>query len=145
MKSRKYYIDAWEEMKHHIHTQDNDSTAEPIFIVQQRQRIYGFDHDYSDNTVWLDGWNDCAEIEGDKKNKLEEEYQKTLTVPDGYYRTCYLDQWEFVQPFFTRVGAERFIESNRHNLTNPRIYVDSGHRNHEWKSIRFMLREEVIS
>jgi hypothetical protein len=121
--------------------QDNASTAHPIFVVQQRRRVYGFDPDYTDgaNVVWLDACNDCAEIGGEEAAALEAAYQVTCEVPPEYCRTCYADQHEFVQPFLTRVGAEAFIAANAHRLTDPRIYVDSAYRNPEWQMIRWLL------
>ena len=47
--------------------------------------------------------------------------------------------WEYVQPFFTLKGAERYIEDNRHNLRQPRVYIYSAYRNYEWQAIRKML------
>lgn len=132
----------WERMSREVQTQDNASTSYPIFVVQQRNRIYGIDPDLSDDAtiVWLDAVNDCQEIHGEERDKLEEEYQKTFTVPGDNHRTGYVDYYEFVQPFFTKAGAEEYIEANRHRLKEPRIYVDSAYRNPEWQAVLRHLR-----
>lgn len=37
-----------------LHTQDNQCTAHPIYLVERQVRHYGYDLAYSDQTVWLD-------------------------------------------------------------------------------------------
>lgn len=46
---------------------------------------------------------------------------------------------QVVQPFFTRAGAERYIEENRRNLHDPYVHVGTAYRNMEWNAIRDML------
>jgi hypothetical protein len=89
--------------------------------------------------VWLDEENDCQEVEAEERARLEEMYQETFTVPSKYHRTGYVDQWEFVQPFFTEAAAEAYITANSHRMNETRIYVDSGYRNYEWQAMRAML------
>jgi hypothetical protein len=136
----------WLEMAQEIRTQDNACTAEPIYVVQQRKRMYGIDPDLCDDgeVVWLDCMNDHDEIEAEEAKKLEDTYNETLEVPENYTRTGYMDTWEFVQPFFTKKGAEEYIEANRHRLTDPRIYVDSAYRNKEWQEVRNRLTQYSI-
>jgi hypothetical protein len=124
-----------------LKTQDNRSTAEPIYVVQQQRRVYGFDPDYTDGTgiVWLNG-PDCCEADEKERVELNAEYERTGECPVDWMRTCYQDTWEFVQPFFTLKGAESFIEENAHRLTDPRVYVDSAYRNKEWMAIRELLK-----
>lgn len=121
--------------------QDNRCTAEPIYLVQQKKRLYGVDPDIVDasEVIWLDADNDCCEVDGEEQAKLEESYQKTFAVPLKYHRTGYVDQWEFVQPFFTEAAAEAYIAANSHRMGETRIYVDSGYRNYEWQAMRAML------
>jgi hypothetical protein len=47
--------------------------------------------------------------------------------------------YEFVQGFYTRRAANRYLEANKHNLCDPRIYVDSLYRNKEMIAIRKVL------
>jgi hypothetical protein len=133
------HFGAIQKIAERVRTQDNAITADPIFVVQQRVRMYGMDPDVDDVFVWLDSCNDNIEIEEEEAAKLEETYQKTLKIPGEYCRTGYKDIWEFVQPFFTRKAAEAYIEVMRHRLTDPRVYVESGYRNREWQTIRALL------
>jgi hypothetical protein len=91
------------------------------------------------NLLGLDGENDCCEVEGEERDRLEDIYQNTFTVPAKYHRTGYVDPWEFVQPFVTEAAAEAYIAANSHRMNETRIYVDSGYRNYEWQAMRAML------
>lgn len=121
-----------------LRTQDNAITAEPIFVVQQRHRIYGLDSDYAEAHVWLTDDGDADEATPEQAAKLDAFGMDRK----GWRRVGVRDTWEWVQPFFTRVGAETYIEANAHNLTDPRVYVASGHRNDEWKLLRRVLMQE---
>ena len=116
--------------------QNNHYTAHPIFLVQQRRRFYGLDPNYCDNIVWLHE-DEAVEVPADLAAQLERGYNGG--EPDGYRRTAYVDTWEFVQCFFTRQAAEDYINRQRHNMKDPRVYVDSGHRNPEWQTLRAHL------
>lgn len=113
------------DIAHAIATQDNRITAEPIFVVQRHRRDYGYDPNYADecSLVWLDG-------EG---NEVPEDEADDL---DGFTLTSYRDRWESVQPFLTLAAAEEFAEGMRRKGDEYRVYVDSGHRNHEWQWLR---------
>lgn len=93
-----------------LRTQDNRITADPIFLVEQEQRVYGIDQNYTD---------DFEEIDGE--------------------HVGYKIIWTFVTCCFTEAAANRYIKENRHNLKNPRTYVASAYRNHEWIAVREML------
>jgi hypothetical protein len=127
------------EMREHMRTQDNRCTKDPVFLVQQRKRHYGLDPQWSDDVVWLDDEGhevtDKAELD-----RIEAAYQNEgWEEPDGYTRTAYIDQWEFVQAFFTEHEAQRYIDANRHRMCDPRIYVDSAYRNREWQRVSALL------
>jgi len=123
-----------------IDTQDNRCTAEPIFLVQEQKRIYGMDPEYSgQDTVWLDCLNDSEELTDAEAQVLEERYLETLEEPENFVRTGYIDQWEYVQPFFTEEAAQNYIDMNKHRHDELRIYVDSAYRNYEWQMIRALL------
>lgn len=149
-------------MAKEIHTQDNEITANPIFMVQRHRRTYGFDPAYSDNPVWLEN-DDHVEItdfseyqcpECDKalsRDEFEDEYCAACSRSLEQLhvtKTAYQDTWENVQPFFTRKGAEEYLRINGHNLDGkekPRIYVESAYRNAEWIAIRKMLARLNLS
>ncbi len=115
-------------------------TAEPIFLVQQKSRDYGYDSQYTTDFEWIDS------VEG---YPIEERIAKRLTllddngrnVDDRYVRAYYQDRWEFVTACFTRAGAEAFIARQKHNLKETRIWVDSLFRNQEMIELRNYLSE----
>lgn len=98
-----------------LRTQDNRITNAPIFVVQQKRRIYGISREYTD---------DFEVITGD--------YGPTR-------RVGYLDTWEFVTACFTEQGCKDYIALNGHNLKEPRIYAEGSFRNHEWRAVRDYL------
>lgn len=131
-----------DELRRNLATQDNRCTAHPMFVVQQRRRIYGMDPDYAqpeDAVAWLHC--DGDEESGDEAAALEAAYQATGDVPEDYTRTAYLDIWVFVTACFTEQGCKDYLGLNGHNLTAPRIYVESAHRNEEWQRVRALLSE----
>lgn len=128
------------ELSREMSTQDSHVPSNPIYIVQQRRRIYGIDPKIAGaNFVWLDLRQDGARVDADTERRLEEEYQETFACPEEYYRTGFVDRWDFVQPFFTRRGATEFIEDNATWLVDPRIVVNSARRNHEWRTVRQVI------
>ena len=124
------------EIGHDIRTQDNRITALPVFVVQQKRRVYGMDPAYSDEIVWVDS---DGEALPEEVAALDAEYEETGDEPDGWTRTSYIDVWEFVTCCFTENGCNDYIEANRHNLKEPRVYAYSGHRNREWETVRDYL------
>lgn len=125
---------------HNLHTQDNRITANPIFVVQQRKRTAGFDADYADQYVWVD--DSSEEVDEGKTKQLDRADESgRFDETNGYRKVWYRDEWVFVQPFFTERGAQDYIAVNGHNLTEPRIYVESGYRNTEWQ----LVREHLMS
>lgn len=136
---------------------ENDHcTADPIFVVEERKRIYGMDSDLDDIPIaWM--YSDGGEIPDEDAKVAEAYWQENFKEPcgvedgaawvgdgrDTLRRVAYLDTWEFVQPFFTQTAADRYIEENRHRMEDPRVYVDSAYRNKEWIAIRKWLAEAV--
>ena len=129
-------------ISHELATQDNAATAHPIFVVEQRRRIYGMDPQWFDtDPVWLDGYGDNVEATDEERAGLDAEYERTGVERGGWTRTHFVDIWEFVTPFFTRRAADAYIASNRHNLCEPRVLVHSGYRNREWQAVTAFLGE----
>lgn len=115
-----------------IATQDNLATKLPMFIVQQARRISGVEEGFTETFHWV---NSDGERVGDDE-LASAQHLDDLPWRDGYYRVGYVKIWEFVTACFTRVGAENYIAANGHNLTEPRIYVETGFRNREWETVR---------
>ena len=126
------------ELGKELLTQDNRATKDPVFLVQQRRRIYGLDSEYAEKFTWV-GEDDYKEADPDTAARLEREFSEA-DYPDesfeGYIRVGYQDIWETETVFFTLKGAEEYMKNQRHNLKHPRIYVESAHRNPEWKMLR---------
>jgi len=135
-------FDEWiAQTRQNITTQDNASTAHPMFTVQQKRRLYGFDPEYGseDSSVWLYD-DECVEPDEYKQLALNAYYDVTgEDEPEGYRRVHYLDTWEFCTACFTEAGCKDYLAANGHNLCEPRIFVESGHRNVEWQRVRALL------
>ncbi len=101
-----------------IRTQDNLGTSHPMFGVQEYVRDYGFTPDYTDKYEWRN--SDGEPVDDDDHDARE--------------RVYYKERWEFVTMCFTRVAAQQYIDANRHNLVEPRIYVYSACGNQEWQA-----------
>lgn len=127
------------QVRHNLHTQDNRITAHPMFVVQQRVRVYGFDPAYTGQGIaWLyEGVEQSAD--SPELRIARDEYWQTNIVPDGWTTTAWKDRWEFVTACFTEQGCKDYLKADGHNLTDPRIYVASGHRNREWQLVREWL------
>jgi hypothetical protein len=121
-----------------VRDQDNRATDAPIFIVEQKRRIYGLSSDYSDDHVWIDS---DGEADPETARELNEAYHSTGQEPAGWSRTGYADRWEFVTACFTEEGCRQYLAANGHNLKEPRIFADSSFRNQEFR----LVREHLIS
>jgi hypothetical protein len=122
-----------------LHTQDNRCTADPIFVVYEKRRLYGIDMDYSENIVWIDSYNGGREADEKKTKALERYYERYRQYPDGWTKTAYEDENRFVTVCFTEASAQAYIDKNKHNLERPFIYADSLYRNHEMIFVRNYL------
>lgn len=123
-----------------IKTQDNRITADPLFCVYEKRRIYGMDPDFTyDGYEWVN------------REGTDREGYKTLedAIKDGcdevkMEKVYYVEVSEFVNAHFTERGADQFIKINRHNLTNPYVYVTSLWRCEEMKAVRQLLMESGL-
>lgn len=125
-----------------LHTQNNRATDAPLFIVEEKVRVYGFDPDYADkdSIVWIDGANDHEEATPEEHAKLEAKWQETSEEPADWTRTAYQDRWEFVTACFTEAGCRDYIARNGHNHRGElRVYADGSYRNEEWRAVRTFL------
>lgn len=119
--------DALEMLVGELGSQDNLDTSDPIYMVQEKRRIYGIVEVYgADGSIFtLDG----EEVELDGVEVKEENCEEVF----------FKDEWVNSQPFLTRKAASEFIERQMHNLKSPRIYVKSGCHNREWRWLREFL------
>lgn len=134
-------IPAWlREMAEQVRTQDNRITAHPIFAVQQRERTWGFDEDSASDFKWHNCDDDYREATKSEAAWLEALRDGCEDIPKGWHRAGYVDTWIFVTACFTEAAAEAYIEANRHNLTDPRVFAYSANRNAEWIRMREWLK-----
>ena len=121
-----------------LHTDDNAATADPLFCVYQKQRVYGLTSDYTDDFVWVitDGEGDEADSEeAAHLDKIGMEAAEAL----GWRRVGYREVDVFVTACLTREGAAGYIARNGHNLRRPFLFVTGLYRNEEMISLRKYL------
>ena len=136
-----------------LHTHDNRATHHPCYCVQKQTFQGGLDPSLCDSDELMyvyegealpeEYWpritqamNDDAEeiVFGDEEKGEDEHYTLSEIETYGFKR-----DWETVQVCFTEDGAKKYIEADGHNLRKygePRIYVESFHRNKEMIDIR---------
>lgn len=154
-----------------ILTQDHLATADPAYIVFEKQEII-VDGNYDfDKVTYICGNDREIEMPEELFLRLEEEYYQAIDcrtekydsngnrlnfeipldplldkdfLPMDYEKLYikYIDK--FVQAFFIRQNAENFIAANAHNLNKPFIYVESAYRNYEWQDIREFLIDKAM-
>ena len=139
-----YWNKAKKGVKSHI-------TANPVFTVQEKVRVYGMDADYSDKIILVDDdaneWENPDEFyagldeEGQAKilaqvgvvsslyfDSLNEENQLEILHDCGYDDlriVYYKEEWKHVNTHLTREGAQAFIARKKHDHGELRIYVES--------------------
>jgi hypothetical protein len=121
-----------------LHTQDNRITANPLFAVEVKTRVYGIDPEWGGPVVWIHDGDEVTDP--DELKKLEQGWENGDDEPDNYTRTSYHEHWEFVTACFTEEGCKAYLRSNGHNHRGEkRIYAHSGFRNREWEELRRYL------
>jgi hypothetical protein len=121
-----------------ICTQDNRATDQPMFIVQQIVRDYGYDSSHGDDDVWLNPEGDYEEAPERLIPRLDALHDGCRST-DPWQRCYYKERYEFVTACFTAEGCQDFININGHNLNQPRIYAESSFRNREFRDVRSAL------
>ncbi len=126
-----------------IRTQHNRMTDQPLFIVQQKVREWGYNSLYCDDYTWIDTHSgDWGEADSDEAERLEG-VASFWGDCHPFEKVYYKDRWEFVTACFTKQGCADYIIRNGHNLREPRIYACSSYRNEEYRLVRNMLIEAV--
>ena len=125
-----------------LRTQDNAITADPLFVVYDKQRIYGLDIDHAEHYCWLypdrgDGQSEVADSKMvTRLNHLESLGLEPAISGVEYTRIGYVDVDRFITCCLTRKAATEFISSNSHRLRKPFVYVESLDRNSEMIALR---------
>lgn len=137
---RRNDFETLREIGSRIRTQDNRITSDPLFIIQQKRRIYGVDSDYTDLFIWVDD-NDPENIADETKCKELDMMENFGEDTGDWVKVGYIEHWEFVTACFTEQGCKDYLAINGHNLNKSRIYVESAYRNHEYIAVREFLKE----
>lgn len=119
-----------------LREQNNRYTADPMFIVFQKQEIVtheDYDHDY---VVWV---NDDGEEADERKARRLQALDDGCRDTGEWKRLAVKEIDQFVTACFTLKGCEDYLAINRHNLRKPYIYVEGSYRNHEYQSVRNWL------
>jgi len=127
------------EIGHLIATQDNRITDQPMFIVQQKQCIYGVDEGYTDLYHWChkDGEGIADAVLAARLEEKEGAGRST----GKWEKIGYVEIWEFVTACFTEQGCIDYLRRNGHNLKETRIYAEGSFRNEEFRAVReFLMR-----
>lgn len=127
-------------------TQDNACTANPQFVVQKHERIWGVDSGHTDDFAWIAYEYNYEQADEKTAKKLDALYDDSyddeieIDDDDGYKvkwtRVGYRDQWVFVTACMTRAGCEEYLRLNGHNIGTTRIFVEGETRNKEWETLR---------
>jgi hypothetical protein len=140
------------ELGRELNTQDNAATAYPLYLVQQQRRIWGMDPDIDDIPfVWA--WAEDSEYsfpDDEVRAEIRRDNDTAQALTDdeidpedwGYERRAYVNVWDFVCAHLTRRAAQRYIDENRHRLSEPRIYVGSQYRCHEFNAVVDWLKAQ---
>ncbi len=125
-----------------ISNQDNLCTDQPLFIVEEKEFIYGMAEDYSEDYHWINQADVCAIATDKQSHTLDKLNERRFSDGElGDWRKVYYKAvWVFVTACFTRNGCKAYINSNRHNHQGElRIYAQGSFRNEEYQTVRNAL------
>lgn len=109
---------------HHRGEGVNDHcTRDPLFIVEKRERVTGFDSDYCDDYIWINFDNDHAEADTRTTKRLDA-LDDAGRETGAWKKVYYVDRWEYVSAHLTKEAAEAFIARKKHDYDQLRVYVD---------------------
>jgi hypothetical protein len=123
--TKEYFDDFISRLRYHHEGEGvrDHCTADPIFIVQKLERVWGFDSQYVDDYVWINAENDHAEADertAKRLDALDDDGRET----GAWEKVYYVDRWDYVCAHFTKEGAEAFIVRKKHDYNKLRVYVD---------------------
>jgi hypothetical protein len=108
----------------------NAATVPPIYVVLERIfSVCEITSDYSQGTTVFDDDEEYVRVNSDgdemPAEQSRDKWREVIAVDEVLYYPVVKKSFHdrFVTVAFTRKAAEDYIEMDRHNLTNPRIYV----------------------
>lgn len=155
MFDKKEFEDFIERLKYHHKGEGvrEHGTADPVFLVQEKELIYGLEDGYADYYVWFytsdDG--DVFETDEELEERINKDFEEVGLRYDEYFlahdheitidghiafkKIGVKEIWSTVNCHFTREAAEAFIKRKGHDYKNLRIYVDSQYWCEEWCNV----------
>ena len=128
-------------IKNNLLSQDNRSTDQPMFVVEEEIKIGPFLDGYADEYEWFNA-EELEYADSHLEHRLEQRLEAGADQDEeykGWRRYGIRRQWEFVTACFTEQGCKDYIRINGHNLGKTRIYAFSSFRNEEYQFVRKML------
>jgi len=114
-------------------------TADPMYLVQKEHRTYRIESGEEDEIIWVE---QGARVDGMIAVRLERRLRRGWTLPERFERIGYKTIWVFVDAYLSYDAAkERVVYESRKHSGTFRTYVESGHRNHEWKALQSYLMD----
>lgn len=165
MFDKKEFEDFIERLRYHNKGEgvQKHGTADPIFMVQKKELIFGLEDGYADYYVWVDTSDDGDVFETDEEleERINEDFEETGLRYDEYFlahdyeitinghiafkKFGVKEFWQTVNCHFTREGAEAFIERKKHDYSELRIYVDTQYWSREWRDVVHALLSGQIT
>jgi hypothetical protein len=109
----------------------NAATASPLYLVyDQSYTVCEHDTQYDQSTTVFNDSEKYVRHDHEGGEKRAEPNTDIWGEEKGKWSAVVKKSFHdrFVTVCFTRKGAEDFIKAERHNLTNPRIYVEYAER-----------------
>lgn len=122
-----------------LREQDNRGTDQPMFVVQEK-REFASDPDRNDSVLtWFDNrdgeYSEVSALRAKRLTLLSNHFIRKA----GYECVHVAHQWVAVTACFTENGCQAYIDANKHNHNELRIYADGSFRNFEFRAIRNWL------
>ena len=147
---------------------EDHCTADAIFIVQARRKIFGIDLDYTDKRAVIfdescwespqEYWDAHDEYGQSTLNRIAMEEHEShfldlghydqweiLGGLDDHYVTGWDERWEYVCAHLTRGAAEAFITRKKHDYPDGlRVYVEAQTYSWEFNEIKDAIMRGLI-
>ena len=122
------------DLAHELKKQDNADTAEPVYLVMERKRLYGVAPEFYEDAGLAVYRDEITLHEGEEGY---EEAVNDMTLDGDGYQIHWISQDIPVAFFLTRTAAQEYIDtqSYRHRY-ELFVWVDSAVRNFEIKTLR---------
>lgn len=140
------------DLANELNTQDNRITSHPLFIVEQEKRIYGMNGEQCDDLEYIWVYSEDSEYTCEPDEVCDQIREDCENDPDlgilnlhdeeidpeewGYEQWFYVTEMEFKSAHLTERAANLYITQNSHRMRNPRTFVTSQYRCHEWNMVR---------